>query len=282
MGVQMQKTLYISDLDGTLLDKNGTLSEYAGKILSELTHKGCFFSIATARSSSTAFRIVTGLQWNVPTILMNGTIIFDPNEQRYVRILSIPVDTIYKIISVLKQLSITGLIYRLTDGELITYYENLDDQPIRDFVEERKLRFKKRFIPVTSFDEIMVNDVIYFTLINYEQPLKQVAQALAGLTGINVTMYKDNYSDELWYLEIHSNLASKQSGVDFLRKEYGFDRVICFGDNLNDLPMFSASDVSVAVSNAKAEVKTAADHICGSNEENGVVKWLLDHLKDEQ
>jgi hypothetical protein len=52
-----------------------------------------------------------------------------------------------------------------------------------------------------------------------------------------------------------------------------------FGDNLNDLPLFEACDIKVAVENAKPEVKAASDFICGSNEDDGVVKWMEEDMR---
>jgi len=60
----------------------------------------------------------------------------------------------------------------------------------------------------------------------------------------------------------------------YLWETYGFERIVDFGDNLNDLPMFAACDVKVAVENANPDVKAAADYICGANNNDGVVKWL--------
>jgi len=87
-------------------------------------------------------------------------------------------------------------------------------------------------------------------------------------------MYEDIYNQGLWYLEVFNELASKKSAVEYLRETFGYERIVGFGDNLNDLPMFEACDVRVAVENARAEVKAAADHICAANHDDGVVKWL--------
>lgn len=95
---------------------------------------------------------------------------------------------------------------------------------------------------------------------------------------MSMTMYQDIYSKDLWYLEIFSAKASKYNATKYLRKEYDFEHVICFGDNLNDLPLFSASDFKIAVDNAKDEVKAAADFICASNVNDGVAKWLSNEL----
>jgi hydroxymethylpyrimidine pyrophosphatase-like HAD family hydrolase len=75
-------------------------------------------------------------------------------------------------------------------------------------------------------------------------------------------------------LEAFSAAASKRNAVAYLREAYGYERVVGFGDNLNDLPMFEVCDVRVAVENARPEVKAAANHICGANDNDGVVRWI--------
>ena len=55
--------------------------------------------------------------------------------------------------------------------------------------------------------------------------------------------------------------------------------VISFGDAVNDLPMFEASDECYAVANAVDELKAAATGIIESNVDDGVAKWLLEHVE---
>jgi hydroxymethylpyrimidine pyrophosphatase-like HAD family hydrolase len=63
-----------------------------------------------------------------------------------------------------------------------------------------------------------------------------------------------------------------------IKELYGFDKVICFGDGVNDIPMFEISDECYAVSNAVPELKEKAAGIIGSNENDGVAKWLLERM----
>jgi hypothetical protein len=60
----------------------------------------------------------------------------------------------------------------------------------------------------------------------------------------------------------------------FLKEKYGFERIVSFGDNLNDIPLFRASDECYAVANAKAELKEIATSVIESNVNDGVAKWL--------
>ena len=93
-----------------------------------------------------------------------------------------------------------------------------------------------------------------------------------------MALVDDTNVNGLWWLEISSAEASKETAVVFLRETYGYTTIIGFGDNLNDLPMFKACDVCVAVENALDEVKSVSDSICGSNDDDGVVKWIANHF----
>ena len=59
-----------------------------------------------------------------------------------------------------------------------------------------------------------------------------------------------------------------------LKENYGFNKVVAFGDNLNDLPLFEASDEAYAVENAKEDVKKHATAVIGRNTEDAVAKYL--------
>ena len=76
--------------------------------------------------------------------------------------------------------------------------------------------------------------------------------------------------------------TTKAQGVDRLRRITGIQRIVCFGDNPNDLPMFAVADESYAVGNAKAEVKRAATGVIGSNEELGVVRYIMENAAREE
>lgn len=272
--MRKNKTLYISDLDGTLLNQSAELSEYTANVLNTMIAKNVKFSVATARTASSSTKILSEVSWHIPLVLMNGVLIYDTEHKQYIQTLSLAEETAINIINVFKRLNITGLMYEFKDNEQRTYYEPLDNEPIRSFIDERRVRYNKVFLQTNSFADIPLNSIIYFTLLDTHERLQLVHDALAVLPNLTQIFYKDNYSPDLWYLEIHSDKASKRHGVEYLRNAYGFDHIVGFGDNLNDLPMFEACDVRVAVENAKPEVKAAADYICGVNYCDGVAKWL--------
>ncbi|MDR1330457.1 MAG: HAD family hydrolase [Oscillospiraceae bacterium] len=270
----MEKTLYISDLDGTLLNSSAELSDYTAGALGKMIADGLNFSVATARTFASTGKILAGVPLRIPIVLMNGVLIYDAARERYIKINRIPPETVAAVIEALRAFEITGLVYELKDGALMTYHESLEHKPLRDFVEERIARYYKTFRHADSFSDISPEHIIYFTLLDKCERIQPVHDALLPRPDLNQTFYKDIYSDDLWYLEAFSAAASKRNAVAYLRETYGYERIVGFGDNLNDLPMFEVCDVRVAVENARPEVKAAADHICGANDRDGVVRWI--------
>jgi Cof subfamily protein (haloacid dehalogenase superfamily) len=273
------KTLYISDLDGTLLNNSAELSEHTTNTLNAMIARGLNFSVATARTPPSARRILTGLKLNSPAVLMNGVMIYDMAGERYIEVNEIKPESVCDVIRALKANGMTGLMYKLAGGEFIAYHESLETETLRDFVHERIARNIKIFRYAENLSDLTPDRVINFALIDTHERLLPVRDALADNTGLSHAMYKDTYTPDQWCLEISGANASKQNAVARLREICGYDRIVGFGDNLNDLPLFGACDVSVAVENAQPAVRDAANQICGSNDSDGVVKWLEENAR---
>ncbi|QHQ60169.1 Cof-type HAD-IIB family hydrolase [Anaerocolumna sedimenticola] len=268
-------TLYISDLDGTLLNKEAELSEYTRNTLNELINKGMKFTIATARSAATVNGILKGIHLNLPVILMNGVLIYDFNNKTYINIEYLPEESLTFIISTLKQYHLTGFLYEIKQDTQTTYYERLDHKAQRDFYEERVRKYQKPFTQVSDFSLVSPEHIIYLALLDRQKNLEPAYEQLKSCPGIAMAYYKDIYSEEeLWYLEIFSKAATKYNAVRYLRNKYHYETIVGFGDNLNDLPLFKACDITCAVKNAKDELKAAANYIIDSNTEDGVARWL--------
>jgi Cof subfamily protein (haloacid dehalogenase superfamily) len=271
------KTLYIADLDGTLLNSEAKLSDYTKQSLNRLVANGLQFSVATARLLAPVQKVLAGVRVNVPVILMNGVLIYDIANQKYVRTCRLHAKSAAKVIQAIRQFSVTGFMYELNGDELRAYHEIPSENPPNEYVLNRIKRYQKDFVLSEGLPKTPSENTIFFTLIDTKDKLQPVYDTLQNMPKINLTLYKNVYSDDLWYLEVFSHEASKLTALSYLRQEYGFSRIVAFGDNHNDLPMFEASDTKVAVANATPEIKNLADDICESNDDDGVVKWLEMH-----
>ncbi len=94
-------------------------------------------------------------------------------------------------------------------------------------------------------------------------------------------MYQDIYCENSYLLEVYSERATKANGIKKLKAKGHFDKVIVFGDQLNDQNMFQMADEAYAVENAVEEIKQYATGIIGTNNEDSVAKFI-DHLSKEE
>lgn len=271
------KTLYISDLDGTLLNPEKEVSAYTKSAINAFIAQGGSFTAATARSAASCVKILSGLDIRVPAVLMNGAVIFDLAERSYVKTEIISYEPAHSIIGILREHEISGFMYAVYQGNLITYYENLEARALKDFYDERVLKYYKSFEQVSSFEEKLIgNNIIYFTLIDGYEKLLAVYNSLKTNPDIDMALYRDNYGYRPWYLEVFSVGASKYNAVKYLR-EYGqYGRIVGFGDNYNDIPLLKACDEFYSVSNAVDELKALSTAVIGSNTEDAVARFIIE------
>lgn len=270
--------LFISDLDGTLLNSNAEVSDHTRNTLNRLIcEKNMDFTIATARTYASAGKILKGLRLRLPVILMNGVLIYDTEAEKYDVVNKLEQNVKAHIISEIRKYGLSAFMYTICGNQMMTYYEQLSNKQMQDFYDERRQKYYKAFEQTEDFNSIGY-DVIYFTIVDEKDRLAPLYSSLKKCVGISLTYYNDVYSENMWYLEIFSDKASKRNGVKYLRQKYGFDRITAFGDNTNDLPMFEVSDTCIAVSNANQTVLSQCDKVIASNNEDGVAKYLDEYF----
>lgn len=267
------KTLYISDLDGTLLNENQRLSEYTNSVINRLIENGVVFSYATARAFETASIVTEGFDSRYPVILHNGSYILDTESGEI--ILSNFFDNAEEIINDLISAGIYPIVFSRNDvREQFSFIPKKSNKGVLNFANERIQ--DKRYNAVSSFDELDYNTVFYITCIDTDEKLNPFYEKYSNRFHCE---YQINlYTKEQW-LEIMPKSATKANAVLQLKKQLGCDRVVCFGDESNDIDMFNISDECYAVENAVDELKQIATAVIGSNRDNGVAEWLEKNVK---
>ena len=274
------KFLFVSDLDGTLLNDDAYVSDYSKSAINRAVDKGFYFTVATARTIASTHRILEGINVNAPVVLMNGTAVFDLQNNSYINVESISKAGKEHLFCVLKSYKISGFLYCIDNGCLSTYYENAVSPVVKKFVRERERRYNKKFKKITHFSDCASRNVVYFSICDKIENLEPAYNELSKCEDLHVEFYTDTYNEGYMYLEICSRKVSKYNAIQMLRNKYGFEKIIGFGDNLNDLPMFEACDECYAVSSANEIVKSRATGVIGSNNDDGVVKFIEEYLKN--
>ena len=269
----MEKTLYVTDLDGTLLNRQDRVSPFSIQAINSLVEKGMLFTYATARSLVSASRVTEGLSTNIPVIAYNGAFIMQPSTGEILSSESFTEEERARVREVLDRFGISPLVYAFVNGiEKVSWIPEKENDGIRRYLELRK--GDPRFRPVTTRNGLFEGSMFYFTCIGEKEELQPVYDIFSADPRYRCTIQQELYRPEYW-CEIMPAKASKSNAIRKLKTMWGCTRVISFGDAVNDLPMFEISDECYAVSNAVDELKTAATGIIESNEEDGVANWLL-------
>lgn len=262
-------TLYLSDLDGTLLRSDKRTSAYTNETINHLVSEGMLFSYATARSFNTARKVTAGLDAQIPLIVYNGAFIIDNHTQELLLTNRFTDDEAALILNDLLAAGVSPIVYCLDDKERFVYNQTRVNRDTQDFVASRK--GDSRDTPVCSDEALRRQGTFYFTCIETPEKLDPLYEKYRD--SFSCVFSKDIYSGAQW-LEIMPKAATKAHAARQLAKLFGCDRIVAFGDAVNDIPLFEAADECYAVANAADVLKTKATGIIAGNDEDGVARWL--------
>ena len=271
--------LYVTDLDGTLLNEKAELSEYSRNELNRLlqTEKITF---CTARSYGVTQKILDGVKWVLPCVVNNGAFIIDYKSGCIIEGAYIDNDIVKKILKLSEMLNLSCIILCMYENEEKMIYSNLNNAGIYEYIEQRKKRQDKRLLVWEDFAKI---DELKIFSLQFVDSYEKIKALQTEIKKYDVITYfdKDIYVDGYYYLNVNNKEATKENAllkiVDLLG--LSMKEVTVFGDQINDLEMLKMAGVGVAVDNANEELKEVADTIIGSNTKNSVVKYINEQLK---
>ena len=266
-------TLYITDLDGTLLRNTAEVSEYTSSVINRVINKGYNFTYATARAYTSASQIMRNTTPRIPAVTYNGTFIVDAETGSRISVCHMTREESDYVISVFENHGVSPIVYSIIDGiEKYSYcYEALPEAS-KVFLDARKGDAREN--PTTP-DKIGEGSVFHFSSLADLDHLSAIRDVIKK--DFPVELFLDRYFHEM-FLEIHPKGATKAEGVLQLKKILGCDRIVCFGDGTNDIPMFEIADECYAVANAVPELKEIATAVIGDNESDGVARWFEENL----
>lgn len=268
--------LYISDLDGTLLNSEQKISRETLEVINELIEKGLNFSIATARSIISAGPILEPLNLKLPIVLHNGVFVYDPITKKNILSNYIPSREAESMIEIIQQYGFSPMVFTSKDsiGDKI-YYTGIHNEGEKYYINSRLLNGDKRFTLVRNFNGCTDSNIITLVIISEDKRLSTLHTALKESFDMTFHYTQDIYSKFYW-LEITNKDANKKAAVEYVKKYLAAKKLICFGDNLNDYSMFEIADEKYAMANGHPLLKGFATKVIGSNDEHSVSKFIKD------
>lgn len=253
----MSIKMILTDLDHTLLRSDGSISEYTKQILKKCKDSGILIVIATARYWIGAERYIEEIQPDYE-ITTDGTLIHQHGKPVY------------------------SCCMDIKDA----------NQIIRELLEQNP----KTEITVAAGRQVFWNshhisesEKLHKAVFNdYRKPLScQINKIVAELSDSEIAVQIANknhcrlqsYRGENWYAFLPEK-SGKIHAILELSKSLNIplSDIVSFGDDINDMEMLQICGTGVAVANAVMDVKTAADCVTLSNDEDGVANWIEKNL----
>ena len=265
------KYLIAIDLDGTLLNDNGELSNENIKAINKVKTLGHKVIIATGRSYSGAINIYKQLNLDTPLVIHNGAYVINPSDKTF----KIQKNTLCNkltrnIITSLKPF-LLGAYYTIKDT---TYAYNLN-------------KSIEKFFNGENSEYVVDGDLSTFDY----SPCNIVLTVNSKYKNEFLSVFNNNYKDlldlRLWmeekdYLvyEVFDKNISKYTGIKHVLKHYNLsnDNLIAIGDNHNDVDMIKNARIGVAVSNAADVLKKEAKYISPFRNSEDAVASILKHF----
>ncbi|MGN1148848.1 MAG: HAD family hydrolase [Lachnospiraceae bacterium] len=269
------RVLYVTDLDGTLLNSNDKISKFSLDTINGLVEQGMLFTYATARSLVSASVVAKGLSAHIPVIAYNGCLIIRPENGEILHRVSFSNKERENARKHIQENGISPFVYSYIDGvERVSWRPDKENEGGRRYLSKRI--GDKRLRPVQTEEELYEGEIFYYTCIGEQEQLLPLYEKIKPDERYHCTLQQELYRPEYW-CELMPAQATKAHAIEKLKEILSCEKVVSFGDAINDIPMFAISDECYAVENAVPKLKEHATGIIESNDSDGVAKWLKRH-----
>lgn len=258
----------VSDLDGTLLDNNKNISKENLGAINYFTQNGGKFSVATGRVIEATEEYLLKIEVNIPIIVYNGGVIYDYNNKQIIS---------EKFVDD-NQKQIALRIKEDNENIGIEIYANRKLYVLKDSGHSYRSATKMLDIiyDVDVKDDIFSMDWHKILVIGDLDVIDNVEKNFESKYHIKGTR-SGNTSFEL----LPAN-ESKGQALKSIIEMYNLDpnKVICIGDNMNDVELLQEATLSFCPKNGSEELKKYADFIAPSNEEH-VIEYIVTLLENK-
>jgi HAD superfamily hydrolase (TIGR01484 family) len=254
--------LVATDLDGTIIRSDGTISPRTVAAFARVEAAGARFVLVTGRPPRVMRPIAEAFGHRGTAICANGTLSYDLRTETVTALHLIPPAALAAAASALRAAAPgIGIAVEYPDGHAA------------DFVYQALNWDVNSTLPRLPDDELFARPASKLLGRHFGYTCDDLlAVALPALDGlVSVT-----HSNSKGLVEAAALGVSKATVVAEVAAAHGIGReaVIAFGDMPNDLPLLAWAGTSCAVANAHPEILAAADHVIGSNDEDGVAQYL--------
>lgn len=256
--------LIATDLDGTLLRRDGSISERTRKALGDAREAGLPVVFVTARPPRDLHAIAHDLGITGLAVCSNGALLYDVARDRVMRQETLPTAVALELIGELRRTD-PGFSFATEHGHKVGREDAFPTAMFDGFVHHHEPRVD----PVHALcDEDLIKILVHHPV----HGIDDLHALIGALAGDRVAVTHSGAP----FVEFGALGVSKASGLLHLGADLGIEahEIIAFGDMPNDIPMLTLAGRGVAVANAHADVLAAARETTHTNEEDGVARVI--------
>lgn len=281
-------SFYISDLDGTLLRPDASLSAFSEAALREMLRDGLLFTVASARSVVSMQGILRGLPLKLPVIEFNGAFLSNLATGRHETVNALRPSIAEDVYALILRHGLVPFVSSFDGTEDRVHYAAATNAGMYWYMEDRRRHNDRRWQGVAEdLAASLREQVVCLTVVAEEPPLAQLQAAVLSAHGgaVETHLFENLYSPGWHWLTVHDCRATKDQAIRLLAQRYELteSEIVVFGDQRNDIKMFQMADRAVAVSNATEELKRHASVIIGANDTDSVARFIqLDRIRENR
>lgn len=263
--------LIASDIDGTLIPE-GTHKppKELSQLVEQLTDKGVVFVAASGRQYKSMYKVFESCADKVIFVASNGS--YTRKGDRDIREHLMDKEYLRQLIQELRQMESQG--YRYMAEAKGTAYVEVADKKFQDML------VNGYHYEITIVNDILTecDDVMKISLF-HESEISRAADIMTKEWKGKLKVLRSGAN----WIDFMGEGIDKGYAIEEIQKQLGItkEETIVFGDNANDVGMFSKAGCSYAVESASEEVKAQADKVTGSPEDKGVIRVLEKLLEEE-
>lgn len=278
------------DLDGTMLNSYGIVTENTKNVIKNVINKGTDVIIASGRPIDSIKAIAKEIGSENYFIAGNGALVYDIKNDEVVCEKYMPKEKVLEIIKICEENSITYNVY--TDETILAtslkynvlYYhkENLKKEEekktnisiVKDMYDYVKNMNNAKFLKITICDDMKS---VFNSILKKINKVKDVEVLdVSHMSRKTITQGTEEIPIEYYYTEITYKDVDKWNAIEFLAEKINIKReeIIAIGDNINDKKMIEESGLGIAMKGSTPYVTEVAKYITDTNNDEGVAKAI--------
>lgn len=271
--------LYITDLDGTLLDERGTLRPRSRELLVEAIEEGAHFGVASARGIPSILKLLEGIPLRLPVIAKNGAVLGDAATGKVIAAQTFDRSLVNPVFNALQRYFQSPIVHTVADHEEAVYVGPHRPPALQWYVEGRKKARDGRVHEVEDLKCHLKEGVVGFMMFDDLAKVQECAAALRSEFGSAVAIISqpETYRPEFGFLTVQSTHATKGGGIGLLYKHFeplANMHLTVFGDEANDHELYDVAHRKIAPRNAIEAIRHRADLVIGRNVEDAVAEFI--------